>query len=138
MRKTPRTDLSDVETLFAALSEATRLRLLSLMAAGEICVCFFVDILDQPQPTISRHLAYLRKSGLVADRRDGKWIHYRITPPADPICRQLLDSTLAAIAQEDIIRQDRKALRTACCSPRAAEIIRRAPKPNAIAPESQI
>jgi len=120
MKKTPVGDLSDLKTLFAALSEATRLRLLSLMAEGEICVCFFVDILDQPQPTISRHLAYLRKAGLVADRRDGKWIHYRITPPADPICRQLLDETLSAIAGEELIERDRKALRTACCSPRAA------------------
>ena len=64
--------------LFAALADTTRLRLLNLMGGREVCVCYFVEILRQGQPKISRHLAYLRKAGLVAARREGKWMHYRI------------------------------------------------------------
>ena len=67
--------------LFAALADTTRLRLLNLMAGREVCVCYFVEILRQSQPKISRHLAYLRKAGIVAARREGKWMHYRITTP---------------------------------------------------------
>lgn len=137
MKKTQTSSLSDLESLFAALSESTRLRLLNLMSAGELCVCFFVDILDQPQPTISRHLAYLRKAGLVADRRDGKWIHYRITAPTDPLCRRLFEDTLTTVADQEVMKRDLRSLRTACCSPRAAEIIRRAPKPDSVAIDSQ-
>ncbi len=119
----------NLETLFAALSDRTRLRLLNLMADGEVCVCFFIDVLDQPQPTISRHLAYLRKAGLVADRRDGKWIHYSVTPPADRVVREAFEGALRAIGADRSMEADRRKLQTACCSPRASEILRRAPKP---------
>jgi ArsR family transcriptional regulator len=129
MTKDSSTKISGLETLFAALSDGTRLRLLNLMADGEVCVCFFIDVLDQPQPTISRHLAYLRKAGLVADRRDGKWIHYRVTPPADPVVREAFEGALRAIRTDRSMAADRRKLQTACCSPRAAEILRRAPKP---------
>jgi ArsR family transcriptional regulator, arsenate/arsenite/antimonite-responsive transcriptional repressor len=72
----------DMGRFFQALGDNTRLRLLNLMADQEICVCYFVEILNQPQPKISRHLAYLRNAGIVTTRRDGKWMHYRIvTPP---------------------------------------------------------
>jgi ArsR family transcriptional regulator len=121
--------ITTLEGLYAALSDRTRLRLLNLMADGEICVCFFIDVLDQPQPTISRHLAYLRNAGLVADRRDGKWIHYSVTTPADPNLRRAFASALEALSSDASMQKDRKKLQTACCSPRAAEILRRAPKP---------
>lgn len=121
--------IQSLETLFAALSDATRLRLLNLMAEGEVCVCFFVEVLDQPQPTISRHLAYLRKAGLVADRREGKWIHYRITPPAGPTAAVAFEAVLEALREDPALQKDRRALQSACCSPRMPEILRRAPKP---------
>src|SRR5947209_7362223 len=70
-------------TLFQALADPTRLRLLNLMAVCEVCVCFFVEIFDEPQPKISRHLAYLRRAGLVTARRDGKWMHYSLSKPSD-------------------------------------------------------
>ncbi|MGA9718757.1 MAG: metalloregulator ArsR/SmtB family transcription factor, partial [Acidobacteriaceae bacterium] len=71
-----------MERFFQALGDRTRLRLLNLMGGQELCVCYFVQVLQQPQPKISRHLAYLRRAGLVAARREGKWMHYRIvTPP---------------------------------------------------------
>jgi len=73
-----------VERFFQALGDSTRLRLLNLMGDQELCVCYFVEILKQAQPKISRHLAYLRRAGVVEARREGKWMHYRITPPRTP------------------------------------------------------
>ena len=74
---------SDLAPLFAALADRTRLRLLNLIAGREVCVCYLVEILRQSQPKISRHLAYLRKAGVVAARREGKWMHYRIGRPSN-------------------------------------------------------
>jgi ArsR family transcriptional regulator len=116
------------ETLFSALADRTRLRLLNLMRNGEVCVCFFVEVLDAPQPTISRHLAYLRNSGVVEARRDGKWMHYRIAD-LTPALRGVLDAALSALAEEKEMQRDRAALDRACCSPRVPEILRRAPRP---------
>ena len=64
--------LAEMEILFTALADKTRLRLLNLMRVDEICVCFFVEVLGESQPKISRHLAYLRNAGIVETRRDGK------------------------------------------------------------------
>ena len=89
---------SDLVNLFHALADRTRLRLLNLMASGEVCVCYFVELLDEPQPKISRHLAYLRRTGLVAARREGKWMHYRLTKPSDSLQARVLESALAAAA----------------------------------------
>lgn len=66
--------------VFKACADATRLRLLVLLSERELCVCELVDILQMPQGKISRHLAVLRRAGLVADRRDGTWIHYSLQP----------------------------------------------------------
>lgn len=74
----------NMERFFQALGDNTRLRLLNLMSDQEICVCYFVEILDQLQPKISRHLAYLRSARMVAARRDGKWMHYRMVMPGQP------------------------------------------------------
>lgn len=69
---------------FKALSDETRLRILALLTAGELCVCDLMAVLDLPQSTVSRHLAYLRHTGLVEDRRQGVWMYYRlVTPSAD-------------------------------------------------------
>ena len=129
MRKVKEAEPLELAGLYAALSDRTRLRLLNMMAGGEVCVCFFVEVLDQPQPTISRHLAYLRNAGVVSDRREGKWIHYRINMPKDPVMRRALESALAAIRSEGSMQRDLKKLEAACCSPRASETLRRAPKP---------
>jgi ArsR family transcriptional regulator len=98
--------------LFAALADATRLRLLNLMAgdglmAGrEVCVCHFVEILGLGQPKISRHLAYLRKAGIATARREGKWMHYSICTPADPSAASILAAVLAAFANDRQMRTD--------------------------------
>jgi ArsR family transcriptional regulator len=67
--------------LFKALSDETRLRILSLLTAGELCVCDLMEVFQLPQSTVSRHLAYLRNTGLVDDRRQGVWMYYRLTIP---------------------------------------------------------
>src|SRR6476661_10204195 len=80
-----RTQLQQMETLFKALADETRLRILGLLLTGEVCVCDIHESLKIPQSKTSRHLAYLRRSGLVETRRDGLWIHYRLTLPANPV-----------------------------------------------------
>lgn len=77
----------DMELFFRALADRTRLRLLNLIGADEVCVCYFVEVIGPNQPNISRHLAYLRRAGLVGARRDGKWMHYRVVEPKDSTLR---------------------------------------------------
>lgn len=90
--------LAELENLFLALSDKTRLRLLALMADGEVPVGFLADRLGESQPKTSRHLAYLRNAGLVSARRDGKWIYYSIARPADPAVARILSVTIESIA----------------------------------------
>lgn len=125
MKKTP----DELESLFQALGDRTRLRLLNLMANGSVCVCFFVEVLDEPQPKISRHLAYLRDSHLVTTAREGKWVSYAIAPPENPAARAVLDAALAAMEKDREFQKDRAALSRACCSPRVPEQLKRAPRP---------
>src|ERR1041384_1590219 len=99
-----------METLFKALADRTRLRLLNLMSAGEVCVCFFVEVLGAGQPKISRHLAYLRRAGVVAARREGKWMHYRIETPADPHAARIFAEVLTWLAEEREMQKDRARL----------------------------
>lgn len=106
----------DLALLFAALSDPTRLRLLNLMGGREVCVCYFVEILGQSQPKISRHLAYLRRAGLVAARRQGKWMHYRIVAPAHGGAARILRETLAALREEKSMQADSARLSQACCA----------------------
>lgn len=94
-----------VEILKAA-GEPSRLRILKVLQDGELCACHFVALLDVSQPTVSRHVAVLRRAGLVLERRDGKWSHYRLAgddSPAGPLLRML-----AATAEQDpVVRRDR-------------------------------
>ncbi|MGA2571136.1 MAG: metalloregulator ArsR/SmtB family transcription factor, partial [Terracidiphilus sp.] len=107
----------DLAALFAALADRTRLRLLNLMNGREVCVCYFVGILRQSQPKISRHLAYLRRAGIVRARREGKWMHYRIEQPADAGAAAILDATLASFGSDREMQADRALLNRACCRP---------------------
>ena len=124
----------DLALLFAALADRTRLRLLNLMDGREVCVCYFVEILGQSQPKISRHLAYLRRAGIVVARRDGKWMHYRITLPANDGATRILRETLSALKQEKAMRADLDRLSKACCAPATVENLYGAPLPAAIVP----
>ncbi len=124
----------NIERFFQALGDNTRLRLLNLMGDQEICVCYFVEILDQPQPKISRHLAYLRSAGIVAARREGKWMHYRIVMPPNVGAAQVLQQTLAWLREERAMQADRARLSKACCSPGKFATLQGAPLPNSIDP----
>src|ERR687884_2383268 len=107
----------DMERLFRALADRTRLRLLNLMGADEICVCFLVEGLKMAQPKISRHLAYLRRAGVVAARREGKWMHYRIIEPADAHVARVFREVRAWLAEDKEMQRDRERLIKVCCAP---------------------
>jgi len=111
-----------LEDLFAALADRTRLRLLNLMREGEVCVCFFAEALGTNNPKISRHLAYLKRTGLVSARRDGKWMHYSLQKPADPNAREIVDSLMKTLEWDAEMKRDRETLVNVCCSPRLIEI----------------
>ena len=81
----PSPTVAELEALFKGVADPTRIRILSVLAAGELCVCDIVDVLALPQPTVSRHLAYLRRAGLVECSRDWKFSHYRLAAPANGV-----------------------------------------------------
>ena len=99
--------LAGTASLFMALGDKTRLRLLNLMRDREICVSSFTGVLEQSQPLISRHLAYLRNSGIVEARRDGKWIHYSISSGLDDNTNRLLVELFKWMELQDGLRVDR-------------------------------
>ena len=115
--------------LFRALADPTRLRLLNLIADREICVCYLVEILRTSQPKISRHLAYLRKAGIVAARREGKWMHYRLAIPRDEVAARILREALKHLREKPAMRRDILRLRSACCAPQRYELLQGAPLP---------
>src|SRR6185295_12860407 len=104
-----------METLFRALADRTRLRLMNLMGDDEVCVCYFVEVLRTPQPKISRHLAYLRNAGIVGSRREGKWMHYRIIEPNDGAAAKLIQSVRSWLDQDKEMQRDRSRLVNLCC-----------------------
>jgi ArsR family transcriptional regulator len=103
-------DLDALTTVYAALADPTRLRILSLLSEDEICVCHIHASLDVPQPTASRHLAYLRKSGLVEARRDGIWMHYRLAPVDNPVIAAVVKAALHALTHAAISARDERRL----------------------------
>ena len=118
-----------LDRFFQALGDQTRLRLLNLMGDQEICVCYFVEILAQAQPKISRHLAYLRRAGIVTSRREGKWMHYRIVMPPNAGAAQILRQTLAWLKEDRAMQADRARLSRACCTPEKFVALQSAPVP---------
>jgi ArsR family transcriptional regulator len=119
----------DKELLFRALADRTRLRLLNLLGDDEVCVCFLVEVLGISQPKVSRHLAYLKRAGIVKSRRDGKWMHYRIAGPSDRFAAGLLRNVCAWLSQDKAMRADRKRLVNFPCSPDVPFPLQSAPKP---------
>jgi ArsR family transcriptional regulator len=114
----------EMETLFKALADETRLRILGLLLTGEVCVCDIHESLRIPQSKASRHLAYLRRSRLVDTRREGLWIHYRLGRLADPVLGAIVDAVRHALAHLDVVRKDAERLqkRTGCCVPTPGEV----------------
>ena len=105
--------LDALTSVYAALADPTRLRILSLLSDDEICVCHLHASLDVPQPTASRHLAYLRKSGLVEARRDGIWMHYRLAPIGNPVVASVVKAALHALTHAAISAKDERRLQVA-------------------------
>jgi ArsR family transcriptional regulator, arsenate/arsenite/antimonite-responsive transcriptional repressor len=126
-------NLVEMENLFLALADKTRLRLLNLMREDEICVCYFTEVLGESQPKISRHLAYLRKGGIVSVRREGKWMNYKIAVPENPSAARILQNTLDWLKAQDEMREDYEKLAEVCCSVEVPATIIRAPTPKTFA-----
>jgi ArsR family transcriptional regulator len=106
--------MRDVAGFHAALADETRLRLLCLIEGGEVCVCHLQDVLKTNQPKISRHLAYLRKAGLVEARRDGKWSHYRLKE-LEADLEKIRSQTLTHLKIEPQIKRDLQRLKQVTC-----------------------
>lgn len=119
----------DKELFFAALADRTRLRLINLMRDDEVCVCFFVEILATNQPKVSRHLAYLRKAGVVAARREGSWMHYRLVEPSDEDAARVLKDVRAWLTKDLEMKRDRERLKKVCCAPELPGQLKDAPRP---------
>lgn len=119
-----------LDLLFRALADPTRLRLLNLIADREICVCYLVEILRMSQPKVSRHLAYLRRAGIVASRREGKWMHYRLRTPDDEAAAAILREALRRLQPMPAMRKDASRLTSACCAPQRFEVPEAAPAPH--------
>lgn len=118
-----------IELLFRALADRTRLRLLNLIGEDEVCVCFFVEVLRTNQPKISRHLAYLRKAGVVSARRDGKWIHYRVVEPPDEHAVNIFREVRTSLQNDPAMQQDRARLAQICCAQQLPVQLQKAPRP---------
>jgi len=124
----------DKELFFRALADRTRLRLLNLMQTDEVCVCFFVEILKTNQPKVSRHLAYMRRAGIVGARREGPWIHYRIVQPSDSDAARVLKEVLSWLASDHEMQRERDRLVKVCCAPQLPVRIQGAPRPAGLQP----
>ena len=125
--------IDQLESAFKALADKTRLRILALLGSNEVCVCHLHDSLALPQPTVSRHLAYLRRAGLVDVRRDGVWMHYQVARSLDPAVQTVVNAAVDALTGVRTTAQDRKQFQRAfgqlyvlnssaggaCCAPRA-------------------
>ena len=114
--------IAQLETLFKALADGTRLRILGLLLTGEVCVCHIHESLRISQTKASRHLAYLRRARLVATRREGLWVHYRLASMSDPVVAMLTDAVTHALTHLDAVKRDAQRLqdKTGCCLPTSA------------------
>ena len=106
-------DLKSLASTYKALSDATRLRILTLLVEGEVCVCEIHDTLRLPQPTASRHLAYLRRTGLVEARRDATWMHYRLAD-VDPVVKGIVQHAAHAMSHVKDATRDRRRFESCC------------------------
>lgn len=102
------TAIDKLESVFKALADTTRLRILALLGSGEVCVCHLHDSMGIPQPTVSRHLAYLRRAGLVDARRDGVWMHYQMSRSLDPVVAGVVNAAVHALTHVPLTARDRR------------------------------
>jgi ArsR family transcriptional regulator, arsenate/arsenite/antimonite-responsive transcriptional repressor len=121
-----------IALLFKALADRTRLRLINLIGEQEVCVCFLVEVLKLNQPKISRHLAYLRRAGVVSARREGKWIHYRLVEPPDPHAARIFREVRTWLTSEATMKTDRARLEKICCARALPVPLQKAPLPTSL------
>lgn len=126
-------NLSEMESLFLALADKTRLRLLNLMREDEVCVCYFTEVTGESQPKISRHLAYLRNAGIVSARREGKWMNYKIEFPKNVHAAELLNGTLRWLRSQSEMREDYERLARVYRTDEVPITVSRAPAPKTFA-----
>lgn len=114
----PDGQLESLETVLKALADRTRLRILRLLAGGEVRVCDIYASLRIPQPKASRHLAYLKRAGLLVSRKNGLWVHYRLAQPRDRVVASLLASVTHYLSHVSTTAKDRQRLEkaTGCCA----------------------
>jgi ArsR family transcriptional regulator len=103
-------EVRSVSRLFKALGDETRLRIVALLAHGELCVCHLHEALGLSQPNVSRQLAILRAAGIAAARRDGRWVYYRLLRQPDPDCERQLRALIQGFARRELLREDVKRL----------------------------
>jgi ArsR family transcriptional regulator len=102
----PALDVRSFSRLFKALADETRLRIVALLAHGELCVCHLEEALGISQPKVSRHLATLRAASVVEDRRDGTWVYYRLLRQPDADCERQLQGLVKTFAKRSVLRKD--------------------------------
>ena len=105
---------SRVDVMFRAFSDRTRLRILNLLRGRELCVCDLVRVTGAPQPKVSRHLAYLRKAGLVMARKEGLWMYYVLAPSNNDFHRKLIECLSCCFTDVPELAEDVKALGRSC------------------------
>ncbi len=103
--------LKDSSKFFNALADETRLRIISLLGGGELCVCDIMGVLNEPQSKVSRHLATLRRTGLVEAKRKGLWMHYRLSRPRTKMFALVLEALVRARAEFPELENDIKEYR---------------------------
>ena len=121
-----KSDVEELHSVLAALADPTRIRILGLLAKGEVCVCHLHDALRIPQPKASRHLAYLRRAGVVVADKRGLWVHYRLADANSGAAGTLLSAVRSIVSKLDVVKRDSERLeRALCCAPEAARSRRR-------------
>jgi ArsR family transcriptional regulator len=111
-----------VDLAFRAFSDRTRLRILSLLRGGELCVCDLIDVLRVPQAKVSRHLAYLRRAGLVRVRKDGLWSYYTLAAASGSFHAKLLECLTCCFTDvPDMAKDAAKLKRKSRCGPQCCE-----------------
>jgi ArsR family transcriptional regulator len=124
--------LPQMASLLRACADQTRLRLLNLLATeGEVCVCHLVDVLGTNQPKVSRHLAYLKRAGLVSDRKDSLWVHYRLSESLAEHANRLLDCLNSCCVESPEMQEDVSRLRQVRQAQPLVKLMRRNAKSNA-------
>jgi ArsR family transcriptional regulator len=122
-----------IELFFKALADRTRLRIIHLIGDDEVCVCFFVEVLKTNQPKVSRHLAYLRRAGLVSARREGKWMNYKLVEPPDAHAARIFAEVRDWLANNPEMQRDKNRLEKICCAPQLPVQLKKAPRPASFA-----